>query len=94
MRMQARSKVIEVQPEEYDALKRPLKTKRLYDLLKEQGESSDFTTDDAEEFIKHFSFDRDKPPTREELELVRGIMPPNDQLREGLGDKRTVYGEY
>jgi hypothetical protein len=77
--MQASSNVVEVKPEEYENLMKPLARKDLYDIMREGETSSNFESEEALEFISTLDFDKKKPPTEREMQLIKGILPQNDR---------------
>jgi hypothetical protein len=85
LRLQAANNVIEVTPEEYTALKTPLKKKLLSDILKQHNESSDFESDAGNEFLCSLDFEKERPDEKE-MELVKGVLPPNERRNVGLAD--------
>jgi hypothetical protein len=85
LRLQAANNVIEVTPEEYTALKTPLKKKLLSDILKQHNESSDFESDAGNEFLCSLDFEKERPDDKE-MELVKGVLPPNERRNVGLAD--------
>lgn len=85
--MQAANNVVEVKPEEFENLKKPGAGKDLHDLLIQNGDSSCFETDEQLEFITTLDYDKDKPPSHKELELIEGILPQNDRETQGVVDK-------
>lgn len=86
LRLQAANNVIEVTPEEYGALKTPLKKKVLSDILRQQNESSDFESDAGNEFLCSLDFEKERPDDKE-MELVKGVLPPNERRKVGLADE-------
>lgn len=94
LRMQAANNVVEVDVEEYESLKKPLAKKDLHDLLKEHGESSAYSSHDALEFISTLEYEKGKPPEENELDLIRGILPPNDRETQGVSPRNNrLFGQ-
>jgi hypothetical protein len=92
--MQAANNVVEVDVEEYETLKKPLAKKDLHDLLKEHGESSAYSSHDALEFISTLEYEKGKPPEENELDLIRGILPPNDRETQGVSPRNNrLFGQ-
>lgn len=83
LRMQAQNNVIEVRPAEYENLTKPIAGKDYWKIMEQLKEDSDFTSEDMDEFISTLNYPPGKNPGTNELDLIRGVMPPYDRQRQG-----------
>lgn len=83
IRMQAANNVIEVRPEEYENLTKPIPSKDYWGIMRQLKEDSDFTSENQDEFITNLKYPPGVKPTVQEMNLIRGVMPPYDRMKNG-----------